>query len=171
MSERGDGLDEADVRLADTIIDHTPDADLRKISKMWVRSAAQMIRAAFYWEEKYKEAIQVVARLERLEKLIATQGEKIMSDLDALTAQVAAQTEVEQSAILLIQNLAAEIAAAGTDPVALGNLVTQLRTSAVQLGNAVAANTPAAPASPATPVVPAAPASPATPVEPTPAAS
>ena len=69
-----------------------------------------------------------------------------MADLTALTAQVAATTTVEQSAITLIQGLAAQIAAAGTDPAALAALTTSLNTSATALSAAITANTPAAPA-------------------------
>jgi len=69
-----------------------------------------------------------------------------MTDLTALTAQVAENTTVEASAVTLIQGLAAALAAAGTDPVALGALQTQLKTSSDALAAAVAANTPAAPA-------------------------
>ena len=68
-----------------------------------------------------------------------------MADLTALTAQVANNTTVEASAVTLIQGLAAQIGAAGTDPVALQALQDQLNTSATALAAAVAANTPATP--------------------------
>jgi hypothetical protein len=72
--------------------------------------------------------------------------ENIMgADLTSLTAEVTNNTSVEQSAITLIGNLAAAITAAGTDPVALGALVTQLQTNDAALAAAVAANTVAAP--------------------------
>jgi len=70
-----------------------------------------------------------------------------MADLSALTAQVEQNVTVEQSAITLIQGLAAQITAAGTDPVALAALATQLNTSATSLAAAISANTPAAPPS------------------------
>lgn len=69
-----------------------------------------------------------------------------MADLTQLTADVAADTTVDQSAITLIQGLAAQLAAAGTDPVALAALSTQLETNAAAIAAAVTANTPAAPA-------------------------
>ena len=65
----------------------------------------------------------------------------VMADLTALTAQVQANTDVEASAVLLIQGLADQIAAAGTDPVALQTLQDQLKASADSLAAAVAANT------------------------------
>ena len=76
---------------------------------------------------------------------------KMANVLDGLTAQVAATVGAEQSAIVLIQGLAAAIAALAAkptvDPVALGALVTQLQTSAGALSAAVVAN-PTPPAGP-----------------------
>lgn len=73
------------------------------------------------------------------------QGEKkIMADLTGLTAEVARNTTVEASALALIQGLAAQITAAGTDPVALKAITDQLTQNDNALATAVAANTPAA---------------------------
>ena len=67
--------------------------------------------------------------------------------LSDLQAQVAAQTTVEQSAVTLIQSLAAQITAAnGVSPAAVEAVVAQFQTSAAALAAAVTANTPAAPA-------------------------
>lgn len=68
----------------------------------------------------------------------------LSAELDALTAQVKANTDVEASAVILIQGLAAKITAAATDPVALKALASSLNAEAVTLAAAVAANTPAA---------------------------
>lgn len=107
--------------------------------------------------------------------------ENVMSSLDDLTAQVAASVGVEQSAVTLIQGLAAKIdaliAAGGgnaIDPAALDALSKQLHDSADALAAAVTAGArpdasptpPAAPtAAPAAPAdgssAPAAPAAPA----------
>lgn len=70
------------------------------------------------------------------------------SALAALQQQVQQNTTVEASAVTLIQGLAAQIAAAGTDPVALAALTSSLNASATSLAAAIAANTPAAPATP-----------------------
>ena len=90
------------------------------------------------------------ARVERKVDLILKlllEGMNIMSaELDALSAQVAASATVEASAITLIQGLAAQIAAAGTDPAKLSALTASLNASATALAAAVSANTPAAPA-------------------------
>lgn len=68
----------------------------------------------------------------------------LATELDTLTAQVQANTDVEQSAIVLIQGLAAQIAANATDPAKLTALSAQLSASATALGAAITANTPSA---------------------------
>ncbi len=67
-----------------------------------------------------------------------------MAVLDDLTAQVAKNTTVEESAVTLIKGLAAQLAAAGTDPAKLAALQQQLQTSGTDLAAAITANTPAA---------------------------
>ena len=64
-----------------------------------------------------------------------------MADLSSLQAQVQQSTEVEQSAITLIEGLAVQIESLKTDPAALQGLADQLRGSAQDLAAAVAANT------------------------------
>jgi len=66
-----------------------------------------------------------------------------MADLTALTAEVERNTSVEKSALTLIQGFAAQLAAAGTDPVKLQALQDQLKSNDDELAAAVAANTPA----------------------------
>lgn len=65
-----------------------------------------------------------------------------MADLTDLQAQVASNTTVIQSAIVLINGIAARIDAAGVDPVALKALSDSLKASDDALSAAVAANTP-----------------------------
>lgn len=65
-------------------------------------------------------------------------------ELDQLTVQVHSNTDVVQSAITLINGIAARISAAGTDPAALSALTTELNAQDAALAAAVAANTPAA---------------------------
>lgn len=67
-----------------------------------------------------------------------------MATLDQLTADVAADTSAVNSAIILINGLAAQIKAAGTDPVALKALTDQLEANTSSLATAVTANTTAA---------------------------
>ncbi len=75
-------------------------------------------------------------------------------ELDDLTAEVAAVTTVEQSAIALINGIAAQLAAAGTDPAKLSALTASLTASSTALAAAIAANTPAAPVAPPAPSAP-----------------
>ena len=65
-------------------------------------------------------------------------------DLDALAAQVAKNTDVDASAVALLNGLSAIIAKNANDPAALQALATSLKTSADSLADAVTQNTPAA---------------------------
>lgn len=73
-----------------------------------------------------------------------------MAALDDLQAQVQANTNLEQSAVTLIQGLAKQITDAvnSNDSSALQALAQQLNTSAAALGSAISANTPADPNAP-----------------------
>jgi prefoldin subunit 5 len=67
--------------------------------------------------------------------------ERIMLQLETLTAEVTRTKEVAMSAVTLIQGLATKIEELKADPVALQALADELRTSSDALGAAVAANT------------------------------
>jgi hypothetical protein len=69
--------------------------------------------------------------------------EGIRMTLVELEAQVAQNTAVEASAVLLIQGIAAQLAAVATDPAKVQALADSLKTSADSLAAAVVANTPA----------------------------
>lgn len=81
----------------------------------------------------------------RLDFLISLEVAELAA-LDDLKAQVTANTEIEASAIVLIQGIAAQLKAAiaAGDPAALTALADQLHTSAAALADAVTANTPPA---------------------------
>ena len=66
------------------------------------------------------------------------------AELDALTAQVKANSSLLDSATTLINGIAARITAAGTDPAALKALTDELKAKDDALAAAVTANTPAA---------------------------
>lgn len=72
--------------------------------------------------------------------------ENIMAALDDLKAAVAKNTDVTESAIVLLQGLKAKLdeAIASDDPAALQALSDQLGTETQKLADAVTANTPAA---------------------------
>lgn len=65
--------------------------------------------------------------------------------LDALTKEVANSTQVEQSAVTLIHNIAGQLAAAGTDAAALAQLHDTLVNGDTALAAAITANTVASP--------------------------
>ena len=71
-----------------------------------------------------------------------------MKELDDLTAQVQASNDVAASAVILINGIAARIAAAGVDPAKLAALTANLKSESDTLAAAVAANTVAAPPAP-----------------------
>ena len=87
--------------------------------------------------QKLDQILNILGEIQRKEVAMSAQ-------LDALTAQVKANTEVEASAVVLLKGLAAQIEAIKTDPVALQGLSDSLKASADQLAEAVVANTPAA---------------------------
>lgn len=95
---------------------------------------------SFAW---WDQLDRIEHKLNRLLKLEEVQ----MSTLDDLTAQVQKNSDVEESAVLLIQGIAKQLAdaiAAG-NPAALTALQAQLSKSADDLAAAITANTPAAP--------------------------
>jgi hypothetical protein len=93
-----------------------------------------------------------LARIEALLTTLTTKGEAQMATLQELMAELQAEvtrnTEVDQSAILLINGLADQIAAllAAGDTTGLEALVIKLREDSDSLAAAVTANTPQVPA-------------------------
>ena len=79
----------------------------------------------------------------------------LMAAIDDLTAAVAAEDTVIDSAVTLLNGIPALIAAAGTDPAKLAALQSDITTRTTALSAAVLANTPT-PAASAAPVTPAA---------------
>lgn len=86
-------------------------------------------------------------RIESKLNQLLKQEAKEMSALDDLKAQVHKNTDLEESAVTLIQGIAQQLkdAIAAGDPAALTDLASQLDKSATDLATAIAANTPAAP--------------------------
>jgi hypothetical protein len=76
-------------------------------------------------------------------KLILEKLKYMSQELDNLTAQVKANNDLLDSAITLINGIAARITAAGTDPAALAALTSELKAKDDELAAAVLANTPA----------------------------
>lgn len=90
---------------------------------------------------------RILDSLSQLRSDVAAFKKTVIMDLTQLTADVAAETTIDQSVETLLTTLAGEITAAGGDPVALKALTDQMEANAAALGAAVTANTPAAPAS------------------------
>ncbi len=107
------------------------------------------------FEVHFKPDHEVLRRLGDIENkvgLMLNQQEIIMSALDDLTAAVAKEDTVIDSAIALINGIPALIAAAGTDPTKLAALQADITAKSDALAAAVTANTPtAATPSPAAP--------------------
>lgn len=81
----------------------------------------------------------------RLSQLISQQGVVMTQELSTLQSEVAETLSVQQSAIVLIQGLAAKIVELKDDPAALQALADSLDASSNALSAAVVANTPAQP--------------------------
>lgn len=108
---------------------------------------------AGYWVRTVEERLDRIDRhmgsirrsLDRLTRAVIIEGENMALDLSALTAEVAAATDLDASTAVLVQRLADELDANQGDPAAVAALAQQLRDGTSQLQTAVTANTPAAP--------------------------
>jgi chromosome segregation ATPase len=97
--------------------------------------------------------LDLIARLNRIEvttgrlpaRLAALEKEvmRMSQELDALTAQVKANTDAEQSAIDLLGQLSTLIKNNVNDPAALTKLAGDLDASKAKLADAIVTNTPA----------------------------
>ncbi len=67
-----------------------------------------------------------------------------MTDLSALTEEVQRNTDVDASAVALLNGLSQQLRDLSTDPAAIQALADQLDSSSSALASAVSANTPAA---------------------------
>lgn len=74
-------------------------------------------------------------------KQILQNQNKIMTDLTGITAAVENETTVDQSIITLLNNIAAELKAAGTDQAALDALTQKITANSQAIADAVTANT------------------------------
>lgn len=84
-----------------------------------------------------------VQRILSLLSRVFQQGVKMAGEVQALQAEVAKNTEVTESVITLVTNLAAKIEELKNDPVALQKLADDLKANTGKLSDAVIANTPA----------------------------
>jgi len=89
------------------------------------------------------DAKAMLAKLNRIERVITFQGAIMAGELEALTAEVERNTTVDQSAITLLNGLAAQITALKNEPAKLQAFADSLKRSSEALADAVVANTPA----------------------------
>ncbi len=90
-----------------------------------------------------EECVPTVAeRLDAIESTLRELKELVMTSMDSLTQAVAAEATVVQSAITLLQGLAAQIAALKPDQAAIDELAASVKVQTDDLAAAVAANTP-----------------------------
>lgn len=100
---------------------------------------------------KHKESKQLarvirdISRLQHKLNYIIIGIEFMSVELDSLTAQVRANSDLLDSAVTLINGIADRIAAAGVDPAKLQALTAELKAKDDVLATAVTANTPAPP--------------------------
>jgi len=92
-----------------------------------------------------KKSAKGIFGIPRLLLEILQKVNRMSTQLDVLTAQVERNTSVDQSAIELLNGLAAQIADLKNDPAALQALADNLTASSDALAAAVVANTPVAP--------------------------
>lgn len=93
---------------------------------------------------KLEVLIALQTRTNLLLEVIAKQEIIMSKEIDDLKAAVEAETTVNQSAITLLTNLSAQIAAVAGDKDATEALANTVKANADALGAAVTANTPAA---------------------------
>ena len=100
----------------------------------------------------YRSIRDQLNRIEAKLDLLVSKENRLMIDVASITAEVARNTDVEQSVLKVVQNLAAAVAAIppSTDPTtqaALDALTATLKNNDDAIAAAVVANTSAAPAS------------------------
>lgn len=87
-------------------------------------------------------------------KALKTQGDLLMAKIDDLTAAVAAEKSVEDSAVALLNGLSAQLTAAlasSTPNDAVQTVIDSINANATSLASAVTANTPVPTSTPAAP--------------------
>lgn len=92
----------------------------------------------------YNQILHKLVELEDKLTILSKGITHMSNEVDNLTAQVKANSDVIDSAVTLISGIADRIAAAGTDPVKLKALSDELKNKDDTLAAAVVANTPAA---------------------------
>lgn len=103
--------------------------------------------ADFLWLKKQFRKIN--SKLDAISEQIQTEETDIMATLQDLQDEVTQEDTVIDSAVTLIQGLAAQVAALTPNQAAIDALAADIKGRSDALAAAVAAGTPAAPATPA----------------------
>lgn len=101
------------------------------------------IHANIHLHDHRAAADDVAYILNDLRGKVANLKESLMAILDPLTAEVAESKTIMESAVVLIEGIAAKLEAAKNDPVEIQRLADELNASSEPLAAAVAANTSA----------------------------
>lgn len=92
---------------------------------------------------KLEQIIVALAGLKTQGAAQTQEIQKMAGEIDTLTAEVARNTEVDNSVVILVEGLAAKIEALKNNPVALQALADSLKASSDKVAAAVVAHTPA----------------------------
>jgi altronate dehydratase len=93
----------------------------------------------------FRLVITQLGTITELLKELTQEQKKMAADLTVLKAQVQQNTDLEKSAITLIEGIAQQLADAKNDPAAVQGIIDELKASSSALAAAIAANTPAGP--------------------------
>ena len=97
-----------------------------------------------HYDEHTKEVLAGLVALHKALDLANERLKTMSAELDALAAQVKSNSDLLDSATILINGIADRITAAGVDPAKLAALTNELKAKDDALAAAVTANTPAA---------------------------
>lgn len=95
------------------------------------------------FQQKLLDLEQNQERVIKMLRVVNLKENFIMAKIDDVTAAVEAETAVDDSAIVLLNNLTAMIKAAGTDPAKLDALISTINANKQKMADAIVANTPA----------------------------
>lgn len=102
------------------------------------------------WLSKYDVGL-IKAQLTRIEMLlieVVGKEKRMAATLDDLIAGVQQESTVDDSIIALLNNISAQLKAAGSDPAKIQQVNDAIQANIAKITAAVTANTPAAPANP-----------------------
>lgn len=94
---------------------------------------------------KFSESDEILLEIRHAVKRIERKLFEMSDTLDDVLTDVAAESTVDDSIITLLNGIAAELKAAGSDPAKITAVRTAIQANIAKITAAVTANTPAAP--------------------------